>query len=350
MALLLTLILSVLLFAVYSNPVEVSTDTASSLIAASDSQELPPKRNVHKIKPIDFELTTSIDATEIESSNDIIEAMRGPTASPSFRSRSLCPSKSHSPILYHSNSPVMLGNVPIYLIWYGEWTMDQHNIVADFFNNLSNSDWLNIQTTYYQKDSNKSSPKYVSSSVKLAKEAQDLYSQGTYIMDDNSLQLIISKQLDSQFFPVDTNALYFVLTGQYVAVNGFCSDFCGYHTSYTYSNGKKIKYAFVGNASRCLNSCSTQSVGPNGDAGVDAMISVIAHEVTEAMTDPYGTTWYDAYGNENADKCAWKFGKTYTTANGASANMKIGKRDFLVQQNWIVDQNQCCMTGYSRHQ
>jgi hypothetical protein len=29
------------------------------------------------------------------------------------------------------------------------------------------------------------------------------------------------------------------------------------------------------------------------------MISVIAHEVTEAMTDPYGTTWYDAYGNEN---------------------------------------------------
>ena len=48
-----------------------------------------------------------------------------------------------------------------------------------------------------------------------------------------------------------------------------------------------------------------------------------------------------------ADECAWKFGNTYTTANGAKANMKMGSRDFLVQQNWIVDQNQCCMTGYS---
>lgn len=250
--------------------------------------------------------------------------MRGPTASPSFRGRSLCPSKSHSPILYHSNTPVMLGKVPIYLIWYGDWTMDQHDIIADFLKNLSNSDWLNIQTTYYQKVPNKSSPKYVSSSVKIAKEAQDLYSQGT-MLNDNDLQVIISKQLDSHYFPVDTNALYFVLTHYYVGVVGFCSDFCGYHTSYTYSNGKNINYAFVGNPENCLSACSVQSVGPNGDAGkpsitrvhictikpkpcftqllqrfvgVDAMISVIAHELTEAMTDTYGA-WYDAAGNEN---------------------------------------------------
>jgi len=38
---------------------------------------------------------------------------------------------------------------------------------------------------------------------------------------------------------------------------------------------------------------------------------------------------------ENADKCAWKFGTTYTTANGQKANMKLGARDFLIQQNWV---------------
>jgi hypothetical protein len=42
---------------------------------------------------------------------------------------------------------------------------------------------------------------------------------------------------------------------------------------------------------------------------------------------------------ENGDKCAWKFGATYTTANGQKANMKLGARDFLIQQNWVNAKN-----------
>jgi len=279
-----------LVLAVYSNLIEVTTDTASSLIAGADtassliagadtaslivgaesqglSVAVARKVNVHCLKPINFELITSNDAAEIESLPNIIDAMSSPTASPSFRGRSLCPYKSSSPILYHSNTPVMLGTVPIYLIWYGTWTMSQHYIVGDFFDNLSNSDWLNIQTTYYQKVIPiNSSPKYTSSSVKRTKEAVDLYSQGKTI-NDNNLQVIISRQLNSHYFPVDTNALYFVLTSPDVFLNGFCSTFCGYHTSYTYSYGKNINYAFVGNPTQCPGSCAAQSVGPNGDAG-----------------------------------------------------------------------------------
>ena len=44
---------------------------------------------------------------------------------------------------------------------------------------------------------------------------------------------------------------------------------------------------------------------PNGDPGVDAMLSVLAHEVVEAMSDPNLDAWYDATGSENGDKwCA----------------------------------------------
>src|SRR5262249_17734567 len=38
---------------------------------------------------------------------------------------------------------------------------------------------------------------------------------------------------------------------------------------------------------------------------------------------------------ENADKCAWTFGTEYHTANGARANMRLGTRDYLIQQNWV---------------
>jgi len=31
---------------------------------------------------------------------------------------------------------------------------------------------------------------------------------------------------------------------------------------------------------------------------------------------------------------AWKYGTTYT-ASGATANMKLGGRDYLVQSNWV---------------
>jgi hypothetical protein len=37
-------------------------------------------------------------------------------------------------------------------------------------------------------------------------------------------------------------------------------------------------------------------------------------------------------GMENADKCAWTFGTTYTTSSGAQANINIGGQDYLIQQ------------------
>jgi hypothetical protein len=65
------------------------------------------------------------------------------------------------------------------------------------------------------------------------------------------------------------------------------------------------------------------------------MASIIAHELEEATTDPDLNAWYDRRGFENADKCAWTFGATYLAANGAAANMKLGARDYLIQQNWV---------------
>jgi len=52
------------------------------------------------------------------------------------------------------------------------------------------------------------------------------------------------------------------------------------------------------------------------------------------VTDPDLNAWYDSQGAENADKCAWTFGTTYSV-NGSQANMNLGGRDFLIQRNWV---------------
>ena len=129
---------------------------------------------------------------------------------------------------------------------------------------------------------------------------------------------------------------------------GFCNRYCGWHTSGTIK-GTNIKYSFVGKANRCPTSCAAQSVRPDGNAGVDGMISVIAHELEEANTDPNPSSgWVDSSGAENADKCAWTFGqKLPTTSTGAYFNMTLptptagGSRNYLVQRNLAASKNKC---------
>jgi len=56
--------------------------------------------------------------------------------------------------------------------------------------------------------------------------------------------------------------------------------------------------------------------------------------------------WYDSRGMENADKCAWTFGATYAAKNGTMANMTLGLRDFLIQQNWVNASGGYCAKSY----
>jgi hypothetical protein len=69
------------------------------------------------------------------------------------------------------------------------------------------------------------------------------------------------------------------------------------------------------------------------------MVSLIASELFNIVTDPQGTAWYDRLGLEGADKCAWTYGTTYLAANGRPANVHLGQRDYLLQQLWVPGKN-----------
>jgi hypothetical protein len=87
----------------------------------------------------------------------------------------------------------------------------------------------------------------------------------------------------------------------------------------------------------------------NGNYAADQIASWLAHALNEVLTDPYGDAWYDRYGLENAEKCEGTYGTTYTVTNpngqSARANIRLGVRDFLLQQNWVNGKkDHCAMT------
>jgi hypothetical protein len=236
--------------------------------------------------------------------------------------------------------PVMLGTVNVYYIWYGNWSGNSATtILTDFAQNLGGSPYWNINTSY----TDPSGPA-ISNSLHYAGSTTDAYSKGT-VLADADVQAIVTAKIASNALPKDTNGIYFVLTSADVnASSGFCSQYCGWHTHATIS-GSDIKYSFVGNPDRCPASCAAQTTSPNGNAGADGMASIIAHEAEEATTDPDLNAWYDRRGAENADKCAWTFGTTYS-AGGGLANMKLGTRDYYIQQNWVNASGGFCAKSY----
>lgn len=47
---------------------------------------------------------------------------------------------------------------------------------------------------------------------------------------------------------------------------------------------------------------------PAGDVGIQGAISILAHELAEAASDPVGDAWWsDETGDENGDKCQWNY-------------------------------------------
>jgi hypothetical protein len=248
------------------------------------------------------------------------------------------PTSSSNGINYHGG-PLMLGTTNVYYIWYGNWSGNSANtILENLARNIGGSPYFNINTSYYNGSGTR-----VTNRVNFVTSTTDTYSQGK-ALTDAGVQAVVANA--TKTLGHDTNGVYFVLTSADVnETSGFCTQYCGWHTHGTIS-GMDIKYAFIGNPDRCPSACAAQTTSPNGNAGADGMASIIAHELEEAVTDPDLNAWYDNRGYENADKCAWTFGTTYASANNSKANMNLGGKDYLIQQNRVNASGGYCALSY----
>ncbi len=229
----------------------------------------------------------------------------------------------------YNGGAILLDTTKVYYIWYGTWDASSISILGNFASHIGGSQYFNINTGYFN-----GAGASISNSVSFAGSTTDNYSQG-HNLNDNSIWLAVTNALSHGSLPIDSNGVYFVLTSGDVQMSGFGSSFCGWHSQQTYNN-TKIQFAFVGNPDPSqMNGCAEQTVSPNANPGADAMANIVAHELEESVTDPAQDAWFDSSGNEVADKCAWTFGSTYTAAGNSKANMSLGGKDYLIQQNWV---------------
>jgi len=259
-----------------------------------------------------------------------------------------------TPITYHGG-PVMLGTVKLYLIFYGDlWPSHtaEMQVLTDFAHLVGGTPWANIGTSYYQVASGVTTS--VSNSIVFGAQTTVTYTYGKSPAVAN-IQSIVTDTLNSGALPTDPNGVYFVLTDSSVTPPGFCTQYCGWHSALWYSPvATYMKYALIGNPTTlCPNSCAAQSIGPNFvpgsvSMGPDAMASIMAHEMSETMTNPLFSAWYDAEGEEDADKCSWSFGNVLQASNGASYNVQWTSgslnRKFLIQENWNAALQGCAMS------
>lgn len=239
--------------------------------------------------------------------------------------------------IYYHGGPVMAGTVNLYFIWYGNFvngpkpsdSMTTQDLLTSLFaaGGLGGSPYAKINSTYTD------TAHTVTGNFVLAEWANDYYSHGKQL-SDTAVAAVVSAAISSRVLPKDTNGVYFVLTSSDVTeTSGFCTQYCGWHSRATIG-GSDIKIAFVGNADRCPSACEEQAKSPNGDSGADAMASIMAHETNEAISDPDLNAWYDTKGEENGDKCAWKWGPVKGTLGNGAYNITVAAHNWLIQMNW----------------
>lgn len=274
---------------------------------------------------------------------------------------------------YHMG-PVLTANITVYPIWYGKWQKSQKRIIREFINSITAPDskkpsvsgwWKTVQLYTDQTGSN------ISSNVHLGAEKNDRFYSHGKSLTRLTVQSVIKSAITATTKPLPINpksGVYLLLTSEDVYVQDFCNNICGFHY-FTFPSivGYTLPYAWIGNSAKlCPGVCAypfavpTYIPGlkamksPNGDIGVDGMISVIAHEIAEVATNPLVNAWYagqdPVFPVEIADLCEGIYGtggggsytgQMFNGADGATYNMNGIRRRYLVQWVWNHLVNYC---------
>ncbi|TYG43334.1 hypothetical protein ES288_D11G008000v1 [Gossypium darwinii] len=267
---------------------------------------------------------------------------------------------------YHMG-PVLTGSITVHTIWYGQWQKSQKKIIREFIGSFSAVNakhpsvagwWDTVRLYTDQTGAN------ISRTVRLGEQKNDRFYSHGKSLTRLSIQSVIKSAVTAKTKPLPinpSNGLYLLLTSDDVYVEDFCGQVCGFHY-FTFPSivGYTLPFAWVGNSAKlCPGICAYPFAvpeymqglkplkSPNGDVGVDGMISVIGHEVAELATNPLVNAWYAGQDPvapvEIADLCEGIYGtggggsymgQLLNGKDGATYNMNGIRRRYLVQWLW----------------
>jgi len=222
------------------------------------------------------------------------------------------------------------------------------SLVGFFLNHIGGSPYFNINSSY----TDGAGVPIVNSVSYTQFWANNSYNvpSGKTRVSDSAMLSMLQFAFNNGKLTYDPGTLYAIFTQGTVNLGGgFGTQYCAYHTHGTVTvNGvaKTVLYAAMPDDYAKASACSSGLASPNGDPHADAEVSTLVHETEETTTDEMGNAWYDSAGNENADKCAWTWGTTYTTANGGVANVNVGGKDYLIQRNWLNVGSGSCQLSF----
>ncbi len=128
----------------------------------------------------------------------------------------------------------------------------------------------------------------------------------------NEVCKVITNPVSNGYYPV------------YVDSSRGHAGYCAWHSVGT-CKGVTVQFGFFFNLDGDPG-CDPQDTSGLHSQGLAALANVSGHELSEARTDPQLNAWFDSQGQENSDKCAWRFGTPLLPfANGTQ---------WKIQGNW----------------
>jgi PKD domain len=161
----------------------------------------------------------------------------------------------------------------------------------------------------------------------------------TVCLTDAQLETELEHLVAVDHLPTTNHDIYFIITpngfgsctdggSSSCALGGSANGYCGYHSE----TATGILYAVIP-YNGVPPHCQSENPRPNSNAA-DPTISTISHEENETVTDPDGTAWIDAQGDEAADLCLTNFGPPLGGSGLTAWNESINGGHFYLQELW----------------
>jgi hypothetical protein len=223
-------------------------------------------------------------------------------------------------LIYHNGEVAVSGAAVTAIFWGNKWSnatfaADKITGIDGFYGGVGNSSYLQTNTEYTSTDTGV--VRNVSPAVNYSGHIVDTSAGPSRAPQTSAILAEVCAKISS---PVE-NGYYPV----YIDAPRGHAGYCAWH-SWGTCNGVNVQFGFFFNLDGDPG-CDPDDPNTTHSQGLEALANVSGHELSEELTDPRGSGWYDQSGAENADKCAWTFGASLLNFGGNNGHWKI-------QGNW----------------
>src|SRR5262249_12433230 len=143
----------------------------------------------------------------------------------------------------YNGGPVISGTPGVFFIWYGNWGVNSaRDLLPRFVTTLSGSSYLATEMTMAGNGVGN-----YSRSTSISSALNSFLYLGGLNNPSSQIRSIVQKSLADGLLPYDPLGIYDVLTAPGLFVNGFNTQYCGFHSSTNWGKTSLgTQYGFIG--------------------------------------------------------------------------------------------------------